>query len=77
MGRWRWVSTEMEPFRKKWQAEDTARKISLRCLRPIDPVTYAKPLAGNLMLNASHDEVVPPACTVALWKAFGEPEIVW
>ncbi len=29
------------------------------------------------MLNASQDEVIPPACTRALWHAFGEPEIVW
>ena len=30
-----------------------------------------------LMLNASHDEVIPKVCTEALWHAFGEPEIVW
>ena len=45
----------------------------------VDPVTYAQPVAGRkiLMLNASHDEVVPPACTKSLWRAFGEPEIIW
>ncbi len=21
--------------------------------------------------------MIPPACTVSLWRAFGEPEIVW
>ena len=48
-------------------------------LKVVDPVTYARPLPGRkiLMLNASHDEVIPPACTDALWRAFGEPEIVW
>jgi hypothetical protein len=29
------------------------------------------------MLNAKDDEVVPPACTISLWKELGEPEIVW
>jgi hypothetical protein len=29
------------------------------------------------MLNASRDEVIPPACTLSLWRAFGQPEIVW
>jgi hypothetical protein len=29
------------------------------------------------MLNASHDEVIPKACTESLWRAFGEPPIVW
>ena len=48
-------------------------------LKVIDPVTYARPLAGRkiLMLNARQDEVVPPACTESLWRAFGQPEIIW
>ena len=29
------------------------------------------------MLNARQDEVIPPACTESLWRAFGKPEIVW
>ena len=29
------------------------------------------------MLNAKRDEVIPPACTQALWRSLGEPEIVW
>ena len=29
------------------------------------------------MLNAKHDEVIPRPCTESLWRAFGEPEIVW
>jgi hypothetical protein len=29
------------------------------------------------MLNAANDEVIPKACTISLWKGFGEPEIYW
>jgi hypothetical protein len=29
------------------------------------------------MFNARHDRVIPRACTEALWKAAGEPEIHW
>ena len=50
-------------------------------MRQIDPVTYAPRVRRRevkiLMLNARRDRVVPVACTQALWRAFGEPEIVW
>ena len=48
-------------------------------LAVIDPVTYATGARGKriLMLNADRDEVIPRVCTEALYKAFGEPEIVW
>ncbi len=79
MGEVAWTSTEMTEVREKWTAQGKTKEELFDLLRPIDPVTYAKPLPGRkiLMLNASHDEVVPPACTKSLWRAFGEPEIVW
>ncbi len=79
MGEVAWTSTEMTEVREKWTAQGKTKEELFDLLRPIDPVTYAKPLPGRkiLMLNASHDEVVPPACTRSLWRAFGEPEIVW
>jgi dienelactone hydrolase len=79
MGAVAWESTEMAELREKWAREGRTKEELFEALRVIDPVTYAKPVPGRkiLMLNASHDEVVPPACTKALWKAFGEPEIVW
>jgi cephalosporin-C deacetylase-like acetyl esterase len=79
MGEVAWTSTEMEPLRKHWAATGRTRQELFDLLRPVDPVTYARPLAGRkvLMLNASHDEVIPPACTLALWRALGQPEIVW
>ena len=48
-------------------------------LSQIDPVTYAASARHHriLMLNARTDTVVPKQCTMALWEAFGRPEIVW
>jgi hypothetical protein len=79
MGKVVWESTEMEALRKRWTGAGGTRETLLETLAPVDPVRYAKPLAGRhvLMLNARHDEVVPPACTESLWRAFGEPPIIW
>ncbi len=79
MGEVAWTSTEMEGLREKWTSGGHTKKELFDILRVVDPVTYAQPVAGRkiLMLNASHDEVVPPACTKSLWRAFGEPEIIW
>jgi dienelactone hydrolase len=51
----------------------------IKKLALIDPATYAANARGRriLMLNAKEDEVIPRACTEALHKGLGEPEIVW
>ena len=51
----------------------------IKTLAVIDPVTYASRAKGKriLMLNALHDEVIPKACTLALWRGFGEPRDRW
>ncbi len=79
MGQVAWSSTEMAELREHWTSLGRTKEELFETLRPIDPVTYARPVAGReiLMLNASNDEVVPPECTKSLWRAFGEPEIVW
>ena len=45
----------------------------------IDPVQYGGNVRGRriLMLNAREDEVIPKPCTLSLWEALGQPEIVW
>lgn len=70
---------ELAEARERWLAAGKTKEELLAVLRPYDPVQYGANVRGRkiLMLNASHDEVVPPACSVALWKAFGEPEIEW
>jgi dienelactone hydrolase len=79
MGEVAWQSTEMTELREKWTAAGRTKEELFDVLKVVDPVTYARPVPGRkiLMLNASHDTVVPPACTRSLWRAFGEPEIVW
>jgi cephalosporin-C deacetylase-like acetyl esterase len=79
MGEVAWTSTEMAPLRKQWAANGRTKEELFAVLKIVDPVSYARPRVGRrvLMLNASHDEVIPPPCTLALWRAFGEPEIVW
>jgi dienelactone hydrolase len=79
MGEVAWQSSEMAPLRDRWLAGGGTRESLCAILKQVDPVTYARPVAGRrvLMLNAKQDEVIPPACTTALWKSLGEPEIVW
>jgi cephalosporin-C deacetylase-like acetyl esterase len=79
MGEVAWTSTEMAAVREHWKKTGGSKESLFAALKVIDPVTYARPVAGRkiLMLNARQDEVVPPACTQALWRAFGQPEIIW
>jgi dienelactone hydrolase len=48
-------------------------------VKDVDPLTYAKNInpKGVLMINARFDTVIPPDCTTQLWKAMGEPTILW
>jgi dienelactone hydrolase len=70
---------EIERAKRFWLAQGRTREEYLETLRPVDPVRYGENVRGRrlLMLNANYDEVIPRRCTEALWKSFGEPEIVW
>lgn len=74
-----WSTRELDGLRKQWLEGGGTKEEFFALLKSIDPVTYAENVRGRkiLMLNASHDEVIPRACTESLWRAFGEPEIVW
>ena len=50
-----------------------------RQIAPVDPLTYADRLKTKrlLLIAASRDDVVPPAAMRALWRATGEPPILW
>lgn len=50
-----------------------------RQIAPVDPLTYADRLKAKrlLLVAASRDDVVPPAAMTTLWKATGEPPILW
>ncbi len=72
-----WESLEVRGIKEKWLAGGGTREQFVELMQQVDPVTYAKAAHGKriLMLNATDDEVIPKACTEALWKALGEPEI--
>ncbi|MCX7826852.1 MAG: dienelactone hydrolase family protein [Verrucomicrobiae bacterium] len=48
-------------------------------LRSVEPLTFAYrvPRGSVLMVNARLDDHIPVACTEKLWKALGEPTILW
>jgi dienelactone hydrolase len=79
VGRVGWESPELADVREEWLAMGGTREQFMELLKQIDPVTYAESARGKrvLMLNASHDEVIPRECTESLWKALGQPEIHW
>jgi dienelactone hydrolase len=79
IGQVAWQSPELRKLREKWVAQGGNQETLREAIAVIDPVTYAPRARGKriLMLNARQDEVIPPACTESLWKALGEPEIVW
>src|SRR4051812_33265506 len=74
-----WDSAEARPLREQWLAKGGTREQFVEILSVVDPVTYATANHGKriLMLNATDDEVIPRACTDALWTAFGKPPIHW
>jgi len=79
VGQIAWQSPLVREQREKWEAEGGTRESLIELVRPVDPVTYAANIGERrvMMYNALNDEIVPRACTEALWQAFGEPEIVW
>ncbi len=74
-----WESPELKDVRARWLDKGGSTDEFFAIIKQIDPVTYGDRVRGRkiLMLNASHDEVIPKVCTESLWHAFGEPEIIW
>jgi dienelactone hydrolase len=74
-----WDDAKLARLRDHWLSQGGSKEEFFELWKSIDPVTYAQRARGKkmLMLNAKHDEVIPPACTESLWRALGEPEIVW
>ena len=74
-----WESKEARPLREQWLAQGKTREEFVEILSAVDPVTYAAAAKGKriFMLNATTDEVIPRACTEALWTSLGEPPIKW
>lgn len=77
---WDHPEPRLRELRQKWEAEGLTRETFLAKTAVVDPLTYASRLSDRrvLIVAAEHDEVIPPACTVALHKMIGEQaELVW
>jgi dienelactone hydrolase len=74
-----WNMPEAKRFRESWLAAGRTLEQLKALTDPFDPLTYAHRLAGKrlLFIAGKVDEVVPPASTLALWKAAGRPPIHW
>lgn len=79
VGQVSWNAKELSPIRERWLADGGTRETFFETLRQIDPAAHAGNLRDRqcLFLNATHDELIPRECTESLWRAAGEPEIVW
>jgi dienelactone hydrolase len=81
VGQVAWDNPKLTRLRQKWTDEGGTKEEFIKLWKSIDPVTYADRVLRRktkiLMLNAKQDEIIPPICTDSLWRAFGEPEIVW
>jgi dienelactone hydrolase len=55
------------------------KKLLKDVLAHVDPLTYANNLKRHdvLMIAAKRDDIVPPTMAESLWKAAGQPKIVW
>ena len=67
------------PYRKLWELFGGTKAQAVKLIAPADPLTCAGNLKDRkvLMIAAKRDEIVPRKATEALWKAAGEPEIIW
>lgn len=74
-----WTMPEAARYREQWIASGRTKADLDALTRPYDPLTYAHRLPGKhlLMIAGATDEVVPPSCVKALWKAAGRPTLHW
>jgi dienelactone hydrolase len=74
-----WTSPIMALVRRDLEAKGVTLSELRRRLRVIEPMTYAglnRP-RHVLMIDGRYDLVVPPQSARAMWRALGEPPLVW
>jgi dienelactone hydrolase len=79
LGRIAWEANEFRRERQKLIDAGATLADFQMAVKEIEPLNFAANCRGRkiLMLNADKDEVIPKACTEALWTAFDKPTIVW
>jgi dienelactone hydrolase len=71
---------EAEQFRKQWLESGKTREDFVGRIERVDPATYGHRLRGRrvLMIEAAHDEVIPPENARALHASIGdEARLIW
>jgi dienelactone hydrolase len=73
---WNVDHDEATDFRRDWIAQGRTRDEFTKLIGEVDPVTYGHRLATRrvLMIEAAHDEVIPPEYAVALYESIRPPE---
>jgi hypothetical protein len=68
---WNVDHPEAAEFRQTWTSQGRTRDEFAKLIAEIDPVTYGPRLAARrvLMIEAAHDEVIPPAHAKALYDS--------
>ncbi|MBI3099091.1 MAG: hypothetical protein HYY93_12740 [Planctomycetes bacterium] len=72
-------SKETKELAEKFVAHGIDEEALRKAWLPIDSCTFAHRARreGVVLFNAKQDEVIPRACTEALWERMGKPEIHW
>lgn len=79
LGKIAWEAREFRREREKLIAMGATLEDFRTSVKEIEPLNHCANCQGRniLMLNADSDEVIPKACTEALWQAMGKPELHW
>lgn len=79
LGKIAWEAREFRREREKLIAMGATLEDFRSAVKEIEPLTYAANCKGRriLMLNAEEDEVIPRACTDALWQALDKPQLTY
>jgi cephalosporin-C deacetylase-like acetyl esterase len=66
-------------YRKIWELLGGNKAKLEKLIAPADPLTCAANLKDRkvLMINCKRDEIVFPKMAESMWKASGEPKIIW
>lgn len=77
---WNLNHREADEFRRQWLASGRTRDEFVSRIEAVDPATYGHRMRGRrvLMIEAAHDEVIPPENARALHASIGnEARLVW
>ncbi|MFW6162374.1 MAG: alpha/beta hydrolase family protein [Planctomycetota bacterium] len=74
-----WHAPETRAVRRHLEQMGYTRESLAEAVQAVDPITFAHRVNPRqaLMINATDDQTIPKACTLALWEAMGKPTLQW